>query len=65
MTRKQKNICKILFAIQFVIFLWGLIVLGINNPIYAVLIIPFSILENLYAKKLDKIKKSDEPGETE
>ena len=64
MTRKQKNICMILFVIQFVLILGGLIVLGINKPIVAVLIIPFSILENLYAKKLDKIIKINDPGET-
>ncbi len=64
MTRKQKNICMILFVIQFVLILGGLIVLGINKPIVAVLIIPFSILENLYAKRLDKIIKINDPGET-
>lgn len=63
MTRKQKNICKILFVIQFVLILGGLIVLGINKPILTVLIIPFSILENLYAKRLDKTIKSENPGE--
>ena len=54
MTRKQKNILKLMFIAQLVIFLIGIIILSTHNRAFAPIVFPFCIVENIYAHKLDK-----------